>query len=131
TAVLWVMGVREDGYRERLGVWLAHGESAGTWSNVFQDLLGRGLRGVRYIVSDEHAGLREALTRAFAGAAQQRCQVHYLRNLLAQCSSVERFAEVKARLQDIWDSPTRELADEKLKVLLDQLEEKHPRLARW
>lgn len=131
TAVLWVMGVREDGYREHLGVWLGGTESEQTWSRVFQDLLARGLRGVRYIVSDEHTGLREALTRAFPGVAQQRCQVHYLRNLLGQCSSVERFAETKARLNDIWDSPTREIADEKLKALLDELEEKQPRLARW
>ena len=71
------------------------------------------------------------MTRAFPGAAQQRCQVHYLRNLLAQCSSVERFAEVKARLNDAWESPTREIADQKLKALLDELEEKQPRLAHW
>jgi putative transposase len=131
TAVLWVMGVREDGYREHLGIWLGGTESEKTWGRVFQDLLARGLRGVRYIVSDEHAGLREALTRAFPGAAQQRCQVHYLRNLLAQCSSVERFAEVKARLNDAWESPTREIADQKLKALLDELEDKQPRLAHW
>jgi putative transposase len=131
TAVLWVMGVREDGYREHLGVWLGSTESQSTWSRVFQDLLGRGLRGVRYIVSDEHSGLRDALTRAFPGAAHQRCQVHYLRNLLGQCTSVERFAEVKGKLQDVWDSPTREIADQKLKVLLNELEEKQPRLASW
>lgn len=131
TAVLWVMGVREDGYREHLGVWLGSTESQSTWGRVFQDLLGRGLRGVRYIVSDEHAGLRDALTRAFPGAAHQRCQVHYLRNLLGQCTSIERFTEVKLRLQDLWDSPTREIADQKLKSLLEELEEKQPRLAAW
>jgi putative transposase len=131
TAVLWVMGVREDGYREHLGVWLGSTESQSTWGRVFQDLLGRGLRGVRYIVSDEHAGLRDALGRAFPGAAQQRCQVHYLRNLLGQCTSVERFAEVKLRLQDLWDSASREIADQKLTTLLAELEEKQPRLAAW
>lgn len=131
TAVLWVVGVREDGYREHLGVWLGGTESEETWGRVFRDLLARGLRGVRYIVSDEHAGLRESLSRSFPGAAHQRCQVHYLRNLLAQCPSAERFAEVKPRLQDIWDSPTREIADEKLRVLLSEVEDKQPRLAHW
>lgn len=131
TAVLWVMGVREDGYREHLGVWLGHTESEGTWGRVFQSLLTRGLRGVRYIVSDEHAGLREALSRAFPGAAHQRCQVHYLRNLLAQCPSAERFAEIKPRLQDVWDSASREIANEKLAVLIDELDQKNPRIARW
>lgn len=131
TAVLWVMGVREDGFREHLGVWLGDTESQGTWGRVFQELLGRGLRGVRYVVSDEHAGLREALSRSLPGAAHQRCQVHYLRNLLAQCPSVERFAEMKSRLQDLWDSPSREIAQEKLRSLLEELEEKQPRLAHW
>lgn len=130
-AVLWVMGVREDGYREHLGVWLGNTESEATWGKVFKELLARGLRGVRYVASDEHAGLREALTKSLPGAAHQRCQVHYLRNLLAQCSSVEKFAEIKPRLQDIWDSPSREIADEKLKVLLADLHESQPRVANW
>jgi putative transposase len=58
------------------GVWLGDAESAQTWGDVFSDLLERGLRGVRYVVSDEHRGLREALSRYLAGAAHQRCQVH-------------------------------------------------------
>lgn len=131
TAVLWVMAVREDGYREHLGVWLGHAESEGTWGRVFQNLLARGLRGVRYIVSDEHAGLREALAKSFPGAAQQRCQVHYLRNLLAQCPSTERFAEIKPQLQDLWDSPSREIAMQKLSALIEELDQKNPRIARW
>jgi len=130
-AVLWVVGIREDGYREHLGVWLGITESSETWGRVFEELLGRGLRGVRYLVSDEHRGLREALLRCFPSAAQQRCQVHYLRNLLAQCSSPERFGQVKDELRDLWDSPTREIADQRLKMLLERLDEKQPKVARW
>lgn len=63
TAILWVVGVREDGFREHLGVWLGAAESEASWGDVFSDLTERGLRGVRYIVSDEHAGLRAALLR--------------------------------------------------------------------
>ena len=131
TAVLWVVGVREDGFREHLGVWLGSTESRETWGSVFQELLGRGLRGVRYVVSDEHAGLREALSRCFPGAAHQRCQVHYLRNLLAQCSSPERFQQIKEQLRDAWDSPTREIADQKLRAMLEAWEEAQPKLAHW
>lgn len=131
TAVLWVVGVREDGYREHLGVWLGAAESEASWSEVFQQLTQRGLRGVRYIVSDEHAGLRAALERHFPGAAHQRCQVHYLRNLLSQSPSLERFQDVKGALQDIWDSPTREGAEHRVRELVQDLEEKSPRLAAW
>lgn len=131
TAVLWVVGVREDGYREHLGVWLGPVESEASWSAVFQELTERGLRGVRYIVSDEHAGIRASLDRYFPGAAHQRCQVHYLRNLLGQCPSLERFHEVKVRLRDAWDAPTREGGEHLIQALVRDLEEKTPRLAAW
>lgn len=131
TAILWVVGVREDGFREHLGVWLGAAESEVSWGDVFSDLTERGLRGVRYIVSDEHAGLRAALLRHFPDSAQQRCQVHYLRNLLAQCPSLERFHEVKSALRDAWDAPNREGAEERIKSLVNELDAKAPRLAAW
>ncbi len=72
TAVLWVLGVRADGYREYLGCWTGGGESAQTWSAVLRDLSKRGLHGVRYVVryvvSDEHAGLKAAVQRHCPGA---------------------------------------------------------------
>lgn len=131
TAVLWVIGVRADGYREHLGVWLGDAESAETWGQVFGKLLERGLRGVRYIVSDEHRGLREALARYLPGAAHQRCQVHYLRNVMAQAPSPERFHEAKDGLRQAWDAATREAADQHIAALLGRLEKSSPRLARY
>lgn len=131
TAVLWVIGVREDGYREHLGVWLGDAESAQTWGDVFDDLLERGLRGVRYVVSDEHRGLREALARFLPGAAHQRCQVHYLRNVIAQAPSPERFHEAKEGLKSAWDANTRETAEARVSALIEQLDQSSPRLARY
>jgi transposase-like protein len=130
-AVLWVVGVREDGYREHLGVWSAATESELTWSRVCEDLLRRGLRGVRLIVSDEHAGLRHALTRAFPGVAHQRCQVHYLRNLYSQCASPGRFESIHTALREAWDSATLEQAQQRIQSLNDSLQSVSPKLAAW
>ncbi len=130
-AVLWVMGVREDGYREHLGVWIRATESAASWSAVFEELLRRGLRGVSYVVSDEHLGLRDALERWLPEAAHQRCQVHYLRNLLGQAPSVERFQEARDALQDAWDAASREVAQTKIRAFLAEFESKSPRMAAW
>jgi transposase-like protein len=129
-AVLRVMGVRESGHREHLGVWTAAAESAATWQTVCQDLLDRGVRGVRLIVSDEHAGLRQALQRAFPEAAHQRCQVHYLRNLFGQ-TTPERFQTIREGLREVWDSATREAAQARVRALIDQVEAMSPRAARW
>ncbi|MBK8058997.1 MAG: IS256 family transposase [Gemmatimonadetes bacterium] len=65
TAVLWVLGVAANGYREYLGVWVGNAESGPVWSAVFRDLHRRGLHGVQYVVSDEHAGLKTAVQRYF------------------------------------------------------------------
>jgi transposase-like protein len=129
-AVLRAMGVRESGHREHLGVWTGAAESAATWQTVCQDLLERGVRGVRLIVSDEHAGLRQALQRAFPEAAHQRCQVHYLRNLFGQ-TTPERFQAIRDGLREVWDSATREAALARVRALIDQVEVISPRAARW
>jgi hypothetical protein len=35
------------------------------------------------VISDQHAGLVAALKRSFQGAGDERCRVHFARNLLA------------------------------------------------
>jgi len=95
--VLIVSGVREDGKRAILAVDVADTESAATDQAVFRDLKARGLRGVRLVTSDDHAGLRAAIDRYFQGATWQRCQVHYQRNLLGMVGASKR----KARADDL------------------------------
>ena len=87
TAVLWVIGVNAEGHREHLGVWLGASESAASWRAVCEDLIQRGLRGVQYVVADDHAGLQQELRRYFPDAVLQRCQVHLMRNALDKGSS--------------------------------------------
>lgn len=124
TAVLWVIGVDEDGYREHLGVWLGSTESGETWGRVFADLLERGLRGVRLAVSDEHCGLREALERYLPECGHQRCQVHYIRNVMGQAPSPERFHKAKDALRHVWDAADRESARDRARNVIAELEEK-------
>jgi putative transposase len=84
--VLVVSGVRDDGYREILAVEVADTESEATYQELFRSLKGRGLSGVELVVSDDHGGLKAAVSRHFQGASHQRCQVHYARNLLGMVS---------------------------------------------
>lgn len=58
TAVLWVLGVAANGYREYFVVWLGTAESGPVWSPVFKDLHARGLYGVSYVERDEAQGLK-------------------------------------------------------------------------
>ena len=70
--VLIVSAVREDGYREILGVEVADTESEATYQEMFRSLKRRGLKGVELVVSDEHEGMKAAIERHFQGAAHQR-----------------------------------------------------------
>jgi transposase-like protein len=70
--VLVVSGVRDDGFREVLGVGVADTESEATYQELFRSLKRRGLSGVRVMVSDDHEGLKSAIARRFQGASHQR-----------------------------------------------------------
>lgn len=131
TAVLWVIGIRDDGYREHLGVWTGPSESRQSWVAVFRDLTQRGLEGVEYVVSDEHLGLVQALGLYFPEAAHQRCQVHYLRNALSHVSTDAYRSAVLEGLRDVWAAPSREEAEARLVRLVDGLRKTVPTLAQW
>jgi putative transposase len=107
--VLVVSAVRDDGMREILGVEVADTESEATYHELFRSLKRRGLKGVQLVVSDDHEGLKSAVCRHFQGAAHQRCQVHYQRNLLGMVSHIKR-KELGADLRAIFAAPAREEA---------------------
>ena len=89
-SVLIAYGNNNDGWREILGLWLGDSESESTWSTLFKDLKSRGLSGVDLVVSDNHSGLVKSLRKHFQGAAWQRCQVHFMRNVLSHTSLKNR-----------------------------------------
>ncbi len=107
--VLVVSAVREDGFREIVGVEVADTESEATYHELFRSLKARGLRGVELVVSDDHEGLKAAVERHFQGASWQRCQVHYARNLLGTVGAKRR-KELAADLRGSFAAPDRRSA---------------------
>jgi putative transposase len=85
-AVLVTVGFDAGGRREVLDWRVADSESESSWAELFRSLKDRGVAGVRLVVSDAHGGIRAALARHFQGAAWQRCQVHFKRELCAKVS---------------------------------------------
>src|SRR5699024_167386 len=76
------LGITAEGEREIIGLMIQNGESDESWSTFFDYLKQRGLNGTELIISDAHAGLISAIRKSFAGASWQRCQVHFMRNIL-------------------------------------------------
>lgn len=83
-AALVAYGVGEDGFRHLLGVHIGPQESEASWSELLEQLVGRGLSGVKLVISDEHAGLKAAVRHWLPEADCQRCTVHLQRNVMAK-----------------------------------------------
>jgi transposase-like protein len=85
TAIV-ALRITRDGRREPLGLRLGSTENAVVWTELLQDLLGRGLAvdGRVLCVIDGGKGLRKALGDVLGDAALiQRCQLHKGRNVAA------------------------------------------------
>jgi putative transposase len=80
--VLIAVAVDWEGRRQILAVNLANRESPSSWKNFLLSLKNRGLHGVEFAVSDDHAGLKKAIPQVLPEAAWQRCYVHFPRNAL-------------------------------------------------
>ena len=127
--VLVVSAVRDDGYREILGVEVADTESEATYQELFRSLKARGLKGVQLVTSDDHKGLKSAIERHFQGASWQRCQVHYARNLLGMVGFGER-KELAEGLRGVFAATSRELALRAAhEELADRWRRTHPKVA--
>ena len=90
--ILIALGINEDGMREILDVEIADTENATTWSDLFKRLKKRGLSGVLLVTSDDHEGIKAAVGRHFQGASWQRCQFHFMQNILPLCPKRDRKA---------------------------------------
>lgn len=82
-ATVVAVGVDCDGHRHVLGCDTGPSEDHVFWTCFLRDLVKRGLKGVRLVISDSHEGLKQAIAKVLSEASWQRCRVHLMRNLLS------------------------------------------------
>jgi putative transposase len=100
-AVHIALGVRADGSKEILGLWLEQNEGAKFWLRVMNELKNRGVEDILIAVVDGLKGFPEAILAVFPEATVQTCIVHLLRQSLAFVAYKDRKA-VAAALRDIY-----------------------------
>jgi transposase-like protein len=130
-AVLVAVGIGLDGKRSILGVSVKLSEAEVHWREFLGSLTARGLHGVELIVSDGHAGLKEARQACFPSVPWQRCQFHLLQNAMQYVPHVAQRAEVAADLRAVFHAPSREEAERLIRLAVEKYERSAPRLAEW
>jgi transposase-like protein len=125
--LLIVVGTLEDGRKELVAIYDGIRESKLSWQELLRDLKARGLeQGPALAVGDGALGFWAALEEEFPASRRQRCWVHKVRNVLNKLPrSVQPHA--KGLLHEIFQSPTRELAERAFDRFVKEYEAKYPK----
>jgi putative transposase len=111
------IGLRTDGKKEVLGLWLGKNESASFWLSVLTDLKARGVQDILITATDNLKGFTEAIRSVFPESTKQICIVHQIRNACRFVVWKDRKA-FTADMKEIYRAPNQDAA----KAALDQLE---------
>lgn len=129
-AMYIALGVRPDGIKEVLGLWIDETESATFWLSVFNELKGRGVQDILIAVTDGLAGLNQAFEAAFPRTTHQTCVVHLIRNSLVLASVKNRAALANA-LKPIYQATTAQAAEAALiEFEASEIGQRYPGVAR-
>ena len=118
-ALFVAIGVNNTGHKEVIGFDVYDTEKTSTWKTFFESLKSRGLRGIDIVISDAHSGLKEAIRECFGGSSWQRCQAHFIRNILDKCPK-KYSAGLASELKDMFHASTLEEARRLEKSIYDE-----------
>jgi putative transposase len=125
-AAIIAVAVNTDGRREIVGLHIGPSEAEPFWTTFLRDLVRRGLRGVKLVISDAHEGLKAAIQRVL-GATWQRCRVHAMRNALAHVPKGQHTV-VAAAIRQAFLQPDHASATQTWRQVADQLRARWPKL---
>ena len=108
-AIYLAVGLRQDGKKEVLGMWLGKNESAAFWMSVLTDLKARGVRDILITVTDNLNGFTDTIKNIFPSAETQICVVHQIRNSAKYVVWKDK-KEFTKDMKYVYTAPNREAA---------------------
>jgi putative transposase len=111
-----------------LGCAVGDSETQDFWTQFLRSLRDRGLGGVQLVISDHHRGLMNAIGATMAGAAWQRCRVHFIRNVLGRVPKGQADM-VAAAIRTIFAQPTGPMVRAQVETVALMLEPQLPAVA--
>jgi transposase-like protein len=119
-----VIGLKPDGLKEVLGMWLNKTESASFWMTVLSDLKTRGVESILIACTDNLTGFTKAIKGVFPETITQLCVVHQIRNSIKFVVHKDRKGFCQD-LKEIYTSINVEAAEQALESLKKKWGEKY------
>jgi putative transposase len=119
-----MIGLKEDGLKEVLGMWISETENASFWLSALTDLKARGVKDILIASTDNLTGIRQAIKSAFPKTICQLCIVHQIRNSVKYVPWKDR-KEFLADLKTVYAAVNKELAYEALEVFATKWNSKY------
>lgn len=124
-AVYLALGIKLDGEKELLGIWIAQTEGAKFWLQVVTELKNRGVSDIFIACVDGLKGFPEAIEAVFPKTAVQLCIVHMVRYSLNYVGWKLR-KEVAADLRAIYTAATVDEAERQLTAFEEKWDKDYP-----
>jgi len=123
------LGVRVDGTRDVLGLWVAANEGSKFWLTILTELKNRGVHDILFVCADGLTGLPQAIDAAFPKAVHQTCVVHLIRSALRFVGWADRKV-VSAKLRPIYNAENEQAAEFALNEAAEELDARCPSVLR-
>ncbi|MDW5288882.1 IS256 family transposase [Formosa sp. PL04] len=103
------VGLRTDGKKEVLGLWLGKNESSAFWMSVLTDIKARGTQDILITATDNLNGFTDTIKTIFPNSTTQICVVHQIRNSCRYVVWKDK-KEFTRDMKQIYTAPTKEAA---------------------
>lgn len=118
------IGLRRDGKKEVLGLWLGKNESSSFWMGVLTDMKARGVEDILITATDNLNGFTDTIRSVFPESKTQICVVHQIRNACKYVVYKDRKA-FTADMRDIYSAPNKQAAEAALESFAQKWEGKY------
>ena len=123
-AVHIAIGVDSKGYKNLLGFMISDSETEDSWTSFYNSLTDRGLKDVEMVISDAHQGQVIAIQKCFTESTWQRCQIHFLRNVMDRLPK-KNTEQVRSEIKDLFRINNIDAARIAKQELIEKYEDKY------
>lgn len=120
-----ILGIKEDGRKDVLGMYVSQSEGANFWLGVITDLKQRGVEDILIACIDNLKGFDEAIRTIYPQTEVQTCVVHQIRNSLKYVASKDQ-KQFMSELKPVYRADNEPQALDELAKLKEKWNKKYP-----